>query len=75
MADELHRLSDHGVALDVNFSKYGYDAHIREFLEEIQLQSIDWLCAFQGPENRIPHPVRSARDAHPPARSAIGMPS
>ena len=27
-ADELLHLSDHGVALDANFSKFGYDAHI-----------------------------------------------
>lgn len=25
---ELHQLSDHGVALDANFSKFGYDAHL-----------------------------------------------
>ncbi|MCJ1460606.1 hypothetical protein MMC28_010988 [Mycoblastus sanguinarius] len=29
LADELHHLTDHGVALDANFSKFGYDAHIR----------------------------------------------
>jgi hypothetical protein len=29
MADELHQLSDHGVSLDANFSKFGYDATIR----------------------------------------------
>lgn len=28
IAEELHVLSDHGVNLDVNFSKFGYDAHI-----------------------------------------------
>lgn len=28
LADELLHLSDHGVALDANFSKFGYDAHI-----------------------------------------------
>ena len=30
MAEELLHLSDHGVALDANFSKFGYDAHISE---------------------------------------------
>ena len=30
LADELLNLSDHGVALDANFSKFGYDAHISE---------------------------------------------
>lgn len=30
LADELLHLSDHGVALDANFSKFGYDAHISE---------------------------------------------
>ncbi|MCJ1280498.1 hypothetical protein MMC21_008327 [Puttea exsequens] len=29
LADELHHLTDHGVSLDANFSKFGYDAHIR----------------------------------------------
>ncbi|KAF6229580.1 hypothetical protein HO173_011435 [Letharia columbiana] len=29
LADELLHLSNHGVALDANFSKFGYDAHIR----------------------------------------------
>lgn len=29
LAEELLHLSDHGVALDANFSKFGYDAHIR----------------------------------------------
>ena len=29
LADELHYLTDRGVSLDANFSKFGYDAHIR----------------------------------------------
>ena len=29
LSDELHQLTDHGVSLDANFSKFGYDAHIR----------------------------------------------
>ena len=29
LANELHHLTDHGVSLDANFSKFGYDAHIR----------------------------------------------
>lgn len=29
LADELHHLTDHGVLMDANFSKFGYDAHIR----------------------------------------------
>ena len=29
LADELHHLNEHGVSLDANFSKFGYDAHIR----------------------------------------------
>ena len=28
LANELHQLTDHGVSLDANFSKFGYDAHI-----------------------------------------------
>ena len=28
LAEELLHLSDHGIALDANFSKFGYDAHI-----------------------------------------------
>lgn len=28
LAAELHLLSERGVALDANFSKYGYDAHL-----------------------------------------------
>lgn len=30
LANELLHLSDLGVALDANFSKFGYDAHISE---------------------------------------------
>ena len=29
MSEELHFLTDHAVSLDANFSKFGYDAHIR----------------------------------------------
>ncbi|KAI9699276.1 MAG: hypothetical protein M1836_002886 [Candelina mexicana] len=29
LSHELHLLSDHGVSLDANFSKYGYSAHLR----------------------------------------------
>ena len=29
LSSELHRLTEHGVSLDANFSKYGYDAHLR----------------------------------------------
>jgi low temperature requirement protein LtrA len=29
LSTELHMLTEHGVALDANFSKYGYDAHLR----------------------------------------------
>ena len=28
LAEELQALTDHGVSLDANFSKFGYDAHI-----------------------------------------------
>ena len=28
LSNELHLLSDHGVSLDANFSKFGYDAHL-----------------------------------------------
>jgi hypothetical protein len=28
---DLHMLSDHAVSLDANFSKYGYDAHLRTY--------------------------------------------
>ena len=30
LSEELLHLSDRGVALDANFSKFGYDAHISE---------------------------------------------
>ncbi|KAI9803543.1 MAG: hypothetical protein M1825_001886 [Sarcosagium campestre] len=29
LSSELHMLTDHGVSLDANFSKYGYSAHLR----------------------------------------------
>lgn len=29
IADELHNLTDHSISFDANFSKFGYDAHIR----------------------------------------------
>lgn len=28
---DLHMLTDHAVSLDANFSKYGYDAHLRTY--------------------------------------------
>lgn len=28
LSAELNALTEHGVALDANFSKYGYDAHL-----------------------------------------------
>ncbi|KAI4131689.1 MAG: hypothetical protein LQ338_001090 [Usnochroma carphineum] len=28
LQDELHLLTEHGVSLDANFSKFGYDAHL-----------------------------------------------
>jgi hypothetical protein len=28
LSTELHMLTEHGVALDANFSKYGYSAHL-----------------------------------------------
>lgn len=29
LSEELHNLTEHGVALDANFSKFGYSAHLR----------------------------------------------
>ena len=40
LAEELHHLSDHGVSLDANFSKFGYDAHIRTRDPESSASSI-----------------------------------
>jgi hypothetical protein len=31
LGNELHMLTDHSVALDANFSKYGYSAHLRTY--------------------------------------------
>ena len=31
LGSELHMLTDHAVSLDVNFSKYGYSAHLRTY--------------------------------------------
>lgn len=31
LSSELHQLTDHAVALDANFSKYGYSAHLRTY--------------------------------------------
>ncbi|KAI9716559.1 MAG: hypothetical protein M1812_005290 [Candelaria pacifica] len=33
LSQELHLLSDHGVSLDANFSKYGYSAHLRGWIK------------------------------------------
>lgn len=33
---ELHMLSDHAVSLDANFSKYGYDAHLRTYDDPVE---------------------------------------
>lgn len=32
LSTELHSLTERGVALDANFSKFGYDAHLSMFL-------------------------------------------
>ncbi|KAL8665487.1 MAG: hypothetical protein Q9202_002192 [Teloschistes flavicans] len=29
LSNEMHHLTEHGVSLDANFSKFGYDAHLR----------------------------------------------
>lgn len=31
LSNELHLLTEHGVALDANFSKFGYDAHLSKW--------------------------------------------
>ena len=41
LSDELQDLTDHGVSLDANFSKYGYDAHIRTREPESSSSSIN----------------------------------
>lgn len=35
LADELHHLTDHSIAFDANFSKFGYDAHISKKTEQL----------------------------------------
>ena len=34
LSTELNTLTDRGIALDANFSRYGYSAHIRQFSSE-----------------------------------------
>jgi hypothetical protein len=36
LSTELHRLTEHDVALDATFSKYGYGAHLRTYDQNLQ---------------------------------------
>lgn len=39
LANELERVTTHGVALEAHFDKYGYDAHVRSYDEETPSES------------------------------------
>lgn len=36
LSAELNALTEHGVALDANFSKYGYDAHLSKPMMDLK---------------------------------------
>lgn len=36
LSTDLHMLTDHAVSLDANFSKYGYDAHLRTYDDPLE---------------------------------------
>lgn len=37
LSNELHHLTEQGVSLDANFSKFGYDAHLSMLWKDVQL--------------------------------------
>lgn len=55
LSDELNRLTDHAVALDASFNKYGYSAHIRT-KDDVESASIN---SGDSDKPRQPHQDRS----------------
>ena len=48
LSNELHHLTEHGVSLDANFSKYGYDAHLRTREPDSSASSITRTSSDHG---------------------------
>jgi len=52
IGSELHMLTDHAVALDANFSKYGYSAHLRTYDEDSPESSArSSISGLHGPDH------------------------
>lgn len=53
LGGELHMLTDHAVALDANFSKYGYSAHLRTYDEHSPAggSSASSISGFHDPDH------------------------
>ncbi|KAJ8071428.1 hypothetical protein OCU04_001749 [Sclerotinia nivalis] len=50
LVSELHMLTDHAVALDANFSKYGYSAHLRTY-DDGSGQRSEASSLYHGPDD------------------------
>jgi len=48
LSTELHMLTEHGVALDANFSKFGYSAHLSMLPYCFESQKSGVLIMLQG---------------------------
>ncbi|KAL8960106.1 MAG: hypothetical protein Q9183_005520, partial [Haloplaca sp. 2 TL-2023] len=51
MSQELQHLTEHLVSLDANFSKFGYDAHLRTLDPDSSASSIDRRSSDHGPRD------------------------
>jgi hypothetical protein len=52
LGSELHMLTDHAVALDANFSKYGYSAHLRTYDDHSSpTSSASSISGFHDPDH------------------------
>ncbi|KAL8953727.1 MAG: hypothetical protein Q9222_000409 [Ikaeria aurantiellina] len=51
LSHELNSLTDHGVSLDANFSKFGYDAHLRTRDYDSSANSISRSSSEHGPRD------------------------
>ena len=52
LSAELHNLTEHGVALDANFSKFGYSAHLRTKDDDEDTQSQDDHSSIKHHQDR-----------------------
>jgi hypothetical protein len=51
LSNELHNITDHAVALDANFDKYGFSAHLRTYDDHSTGSSASSIRGFHDPNH------------------------